>query len=282
MRRRAFGPTGRSVSVIGQGTWNMEQADRAECLRALRRGLDLGMTHVDTAELYGSGRVETLVGEAIAGRRDEVFLVSKVVPSNATRRGTIEACERSLARLRTDHLDCYLLHWPGAHPLEGTIDAFEELRGAGKIASWGVSNFDEVELARAVMLAGAGRVACNQVLHHIEERAIENAVLPLCEKERIAVVSYSPFGSGQFPSPRSAGGRALSAIASAHQATERQVALAFLAQISPSIFVIPKASKIAKVEDNAGAGDLVLGAAEIAQLDAAFPRPPYRSGVPMI
>ena len=282
MRTRSFGSTGRAVSVIGQGTWNMEADDRAEVVRALRRGLDLGMTHVDTAELYGSGRVEEIVGEALAGRRDEVFLVSKVLPSNASRRGTVQACERSLARLRTDRLDGYLLHWPGSHPLEDTIAALQELRASGKILSWGVSNFDEEELADAVRIAGEGQVACNQVLHHLEERAIEHAVVPFCEQHRIAVVSYSPFGSGRFPSASSAGGKVLAEIAAAHRATPRQVALAFLAQVSESIFVIPKASKVAKVEDNAGAGTLVLTSDERARIDAAFPKGKRRKGVPTL
>lgn len=282
MRQRTFGPTSRSVAVVGQGTWNMESDDRQEAIRALRRGLDLGMTHVDTAELYGGGRVEQLVREAIEGRRDEVFLVSKVMPSNATRRGTIQACERSLARLGTDRLDGYLLHWPGSHPLEGTIAALEELRAAGKILSWGVSNFDETELAEAVAIAGEGRVACDQVLHHLEERAIEHAVVPYCARHGIAVVSYSPFGSGKFPSPRSAGGRVLAEIAAARGATARQVALAFLAQVGEHVFVIPKASRAAKVEDNAGAGDLVLSREELAAIDRAFPRAPRAAGVPTL
>ena len=145
MKQRSFGSTGREVSVVGQGTWNMEKERRA-AVESLRRGLDLGMTHIDTAEMYGDGRVEELVAEAIEGRRDEVFLVSKVLPSNASHRGTLEACERSLRRLRTDRLDCYLLHWPSSHPLAGTLAAFEELRGAGKILSWGVSNFDEEQM----------------------------------------------------------------------------------------------------------------------------------------
>ena len=260
----------------------MERDDRAEVVRALRRGLELGLTHVDTAELYGSGRVEEIVGEAIAGRRDEVFLVSKVVPSNATRRGTIEACERTLKRLGTDRLDCYLLHWPGPPPFDNTIAAFEELEKSGKIRSWGVSNFDEHELADVVRIAGEGRLACNQVLHHLEERAIEHAVVPFCEKHGIAVVSYSPFGSGKFPPPQSAGGKVLAEIASAHGATARQVALAFLLETSPSIFVVPKASKVAKVEDNAGAGELVLSTAERARIGAAFPRGPRVAGVPML
>src|SRR4051794_36984749 len=192
MKYRAFGPTGREVSAIGQGTWNMEKDSRRAAVEALRRGLDLGMTHVDTAEMYGDGRVEEMVGEAIADRRGEVFLVSKVLPSKASRRGTVEACERSLARLGTDHLDCYLLHWPGRHPLADTTAAFEELRGAGKILSWGLSNFDEEELAAAVGIAGEGKIACNQVLYHLEERSIEHAVIPFCDEHGIAVVAYSP------------------------------------------------------------------------------------------
>ena len=146
MERRPFGSTKREVAVIGQGTWNIEQAEAATAIAALRRGLDLGMTHIDTAEMYGSGAAEKVVGEAIAGRRDEVFLVSKVLPNNASRKGTIAACERSLKRLKTDRLDCYLLHWRGSHPLEDTIAAFEELRADGKILSWGVSNFDVDDL----------------------------------------------------------------------------------------------------------------------------------------
>jgi diketogulonate reductase-like aldo/keto reductase len=199
MERRAFGKSGALVPVIGQGTWQMEDDDRASCVAALRRGLDLGMTHVDTAELYGRGVVEELVAEAIEGRRDEIFLVSKVLPHNASREGTVQACERSLRRLKTDRLDCYLLHWPGDHPLAGTIRAFEDLLAAGKIRSFGVSNFDEGELREAIAIAGEGAIACNQVLYHLQERAIEHAVLPFCEAHGITVVGYSPFGSGRFP-----------------------------------------------------------------------------------
>ncbi|MDQ3038104.1 MAG: aldo/keto reductase [Myxococcota bacterium] len=282
MKTRVFGPTGASVPVLGQGTWNMEGDERAEVVRALRRGLDLGLTHVDTAELYGSGKVETIVGEAIAGRRDEVFLVSKVLPSNASKRGAIEACERSLARLGTDHLDCYLLHWPGGEPLQDTVAAFEQLQEAGKIRSWGVSNFDAEELATVVEIAGVGRVACNQVLHHLQQRAIEHEVLPFCAAHDIAVVSYSPFGSGRFPSSESAGGRVLEEVAQAHGASAREVALAFLLRAGQDLFVIPKASKVAHVEDNAGAAELDLSEDELARIDAAFPRGPKRSGVPTL
>src|SRR4051812_23184346 len=165
MERRRFGPTNREVPVIGQGTWYNESDDHASAVAALRRGLDLGMTHLDTAEMYGSGAAEEMVAEAIAGRRDEVFLVSKVLPQNASRGGTTAACEGSLTRLDTDRLDCYLLHWRGQHPLEGTIAAFEQLRREGKILSWGVSNFDEPDLDEVSEIADEGRLACNQVLY---------------------------------------------------------------------------------------------------------------------
>jgi len=237
------------------------------------------MTHVDTAELYGHGRVEEIVAEAIAGRRDQVYLVSKVLPSNASRRGTIAACDKSLARLRTDRLDLYLLHWPGKHPLAHTIEAFEELAASGKIAAWGVSNFSVPDLEEALGIAGPGRIACNQVLYHLEERAIEHAVLPFCEEHQIAVVGYSPFGSGSFPSPRSRGGGVLEEIATAHGATARQVALAFLVRRA-ALFGIPKAANVRHVEDNTLAGDLQLSESEIQRIDEAFPKKRARSGIP--
>jgi diketogulonate reductase-like aldo/keto reductase len=281
MKQRSFGSTHREVAVIGQGTWNMER-DRRASVEALRRGLDLGMTHIDTAEMYGDGRVEELVAEAIEGRRDEVFLVSKVLPSNASRRGTLEACERSLRRLRTERLDCYLLHWPSRFPLADTLAAFEELRAAGKILSWGVSNFDEDQLAEAVGIAGEGKVACNQVLYHLEERAIEHAVIPFCDEHGIAVVAYSPFGStGGFPSPSSAGGRVLAGIAAVHQASPRQIALAFLLRF-PALFAIPKAGRADHAADNAAAAEIRLTEEEVLQIDGAFPRGRRRKGVPSI
>jgi diketogulonate reductase-like aldo/keto reductase len=269
MDRRRFGNAARDVAVLGQGTWDIERDRRPAALAALRRGLDLGMTHIDTAEMYGAGAAEKLVAEAIAGRRDQVFIVSKVLPENASRRGTIAACERSLRRLETDHLDCYLLHWPGEHPLEETVEAFEQLRRAGKIRSWGVSNFDVADLEAVWKLAGA-RVACNQVLYHLQERAIEHAVIPWCEQRGIAVVAYSPFGSGTFPGPRTKGGRVLAAVAEAHAATPRQVALAFILQ--RPLFTIPKAGRVEHVEENAGGAAVRLSAAEIARIERAFPR----------
>ena len=280
MRREPFGPTGVAVPVVGQGTWNMERDGGTAALAALRAGLDAGMTHIDTAEMYGSGRVEELVGEAIAGRRDQVFLVSKVLPGNAARAGVLRACEASLRRLGTDRLDCYLLHWPGRHPLADTLAAFEQLRREGKIRAWGVSNFGVEELERAAALAGAERIACNQVLYHLEERTIEHAVIPWCVARGIAVAGYSPFGSGRFPGPRSRGGRVLAEIAAAHGATPRQVALAFLVR-APGLFTIPKAARAAHVAENARAGSLALSAEDVRRIDAAFPRGPWR-GLPIL
>jgi len=282
MDKRVFGATGMEVPVLGQGTWQMENDDRAGAIRALQVGLDLGMTHIDTAELYGRGRVEeSIVSEAIAGRRDEVFLVSKVMPSNATYEGTLKACERSLKRLRTDRLDCYLLHWPGSSPLEDTIRAFEKLVADGKVRSWGVSNFGVAELEEAVRIAGPGRVACNQVLYHLEERAIEHTVLRWCERANIAVVGYSPFGNGRFPSPRSAKGRVLEEVAKAHGVSAYQVALRFLVR-RPSLFAIPKASREAHARDNAAAATLKLSPEELTRLHEAFPLGRDRGDLPVI
>src|SRR6266446_7106064 len=268
MKSKQFGNAGPQVSVVGQGTWYIDHGDRKTAVAALRRGVDLGMTHIDTAEMYGDA--ELVVADAIAGQRDKVFLVSKVLPSNASRRGTITACERSLKRLNTDRLDCYLLHWRGSFPLAETVAAFELLVSSGKIRSWGVSNFDDDDLEEMLAVAGKGRIACNQVLYHLRERAIEHAVIPWCEKHGVAVVAYSPFGSGHFPGPRSKGGRVLEEIAAAHDATARQVALRFLVG-KPSTFVIPKASRPQHASENAGAGDLRLTRAELARIDEAFP-----------
>ena len=281
MEYHQFGPTAREVPVIGQGTWEVEQKDRQTVIAALRTGIDLGMTHIDTAEMYGTGEAEELVGEAIAGRRDEVFLVSKVLPQNASRTGTLAACQRSLARLRTDRLDCYLLHWRGQHALEETFAAFEQLRSEGKILSWGVSNFDVSDLDEALDIAGEGRIACNQVLYHLMERAIEHVVLPWCEDHGVAVVAYSPFGHGRFPGPRTPGGRVLRAIAERHHATPRQVALRFLTR-RPSLFTIPKASSLEHTAENAAAGDLHLTEDELAQIDEAFPLGPVPTALPTL
>ena len=270
MRKRPFGRGGPDVPVIGEGTWQMEDDDRRSAVEAIRAALDLGLSHIDTAEMYGQGAVEEIVGEAIAGRRDEVFLVSKVLPSNATFDGTIRACESSLRRLGTDRLDVHLLHWRGSHPLEETLRAFEHLVAQGKIRSWGLSNFDAGELDEALAIAGEGKIACNQVLYHLRERSIEHEVIPWCERHGVAVVAYSPFGSGRFPSLRSGGGRVLKEIAEAHGATPHQVALSFLVR-RPAVFAIPKAADADHVRDNAAAAALELTAEEIRRIDEAFP-----------
>ena len=279
MQYRPFGPTGREVAAIGQGTWSIDRGDRAQAVAALRRGIERGMTHIDTAEMYGDA--ETIVAEAIDGRREEVYLVSKVLPSNASSSGTLQACERSLSRLRTSWLDCYLLHWRGEVPLAETFDAFEQLRKAGKIRSWGVSNFDVADLDEALEIAGPGRIACNQVLYHLQERAIEHFVLPWCEEHGVAVVAYSPLGQGRFPSARTAGGRVLREIAQGRGATPYQVALAFIARRA-SVFAIPKASRPAHVEQNAEAGDLELTEEELRRIDEAFPLGPPPKELPTL
>ncbi|MBB1093315.1 aldo/keto reductase [Rhodopseudomonas palustris] len=276
---RRFGRGGPEIAPIGQGTWYIDRGDRTAAIAALRRGLDLGMTHIDTAEMYGDA--EPLVAEAIDGRRDEVYLVSKVLPSNASRSGAIAACERSLKRLKTDRLDCYLLHWRGKFRLADTVAAFEELVAAGKIRSWGVSNFDAGDLWELLKVAGPGKIACNQVLYHLRERAIEHAVVPWCEAHGVAVTAYSPFGHDEFPEPRSAEGRLLQAIAEAHGATPRQVALAFLTR-RPSLFAIPKAADAAHAADNAAAASLRLSDEEIAAIDQAFPLGPEPASLPML
>lgn len=281
MQHQRFGLNGPMVSVIGQGTWYGASDDHAATVAALRAGIDAGLTHIDTAEMYGSGVAEELVAKAVAGRRDEVFLVSKVLPHHASRSGTIAACEGSLARLNTDRLDCYLLHWRGRYPVEEAIAAFEQLRAAGKILSWGVSNFDVPDLEEVMAIAGKGRLACNQVLYHLKERAIEHAVLPWCEKHDVAIVGYSPFGHGDFPSPDTPGGRVLEQIAAARQTTARAVALRFLVR-RPALFTIPKASNPEHVTENAGGGDLSLSDQELAMIDKAFPRGPRPASLPML
>jgi diketogulonate reductase-like aldo/keto reductase len=270
MTTRIFGTTGRQVAIVGQGSWHLERAVERDAIAALRRGLDLGLTHLDAAEMYGDGAAERIVGKAIQGRRDEVFLVSKVLPSNASRRRTVQACEQTLQRLGVERLDCYLLHWRGPTPLAETVAAFEELQQGGKIRSWGVSNFDVADLDE---LAALGAIpACNQVLYHLEERHIEHAVIPWCSARGIAVVAYTPFGqSGKPFANRTAAAGVVAGVAAAHGATPRQVALAFLLR-HPALFVIPKAASLAHVADNAAAMSLALDPAEIDALGKAFPR----------
>lgn len=255
MEKRAFGAA--QVAVIGQGTWRLSGK---EAVRALRAGLEAGLTHIDTAEMYGT---EELVAEAIDGARDRVFLVSKVLPGNASRRGAVRACEESLQRLRTDHLDCYLLHWPGDHPLEDTLQAFEDLRAAGKVRGYGVSNFDEELLREAVRLAGPGKIACDQVLYNLAERHVEAKLLPACRALGVALTGYSPFDGLDD-------GGELRAVAAELRASARQVALAFLTRL-PGTFAIPKASTVAHVRDNAGAAQVKLSPQQVQRLERAFP-----------
>ena len=279
---KPFGATGRSVAAVGQGSWKIDEREADAAILSMRRGLDLGLTHIDTAEMYGNGASEMLIGRAIEGRRHEVYLVSKVLPSNASKRGTLAACERSLVRLRTDRLDCYLLHWRGSHPLQETIAGFESLVRDGKILSWGVSNFDVEDLDEVAALAGPAHPACNQVLYHLQERAIEHRVLPWCRQHGTAVVAYTPFGqSAAAFSARTTSGLVLKQIAEAHHATPRQVALAFLLR-HPETFAIPKASSMEHVEENAGAGAMRLSATDVEKIAAAFPLGALPTGLPMI
>ena len=284
MRSRVFGPTSHKVPVVGQGTWQVAErgAGATRAVQALRLGISLGLTHIDTAEMYGSGRAEELVAEAIAGiPRDSLFLVSKVLPQNASFRGTIKACEASLRRLKTEYLDVYLLHWRSNHPIEETMGALERLVDDGKIRALGVSNFDVAEMDAARSALRRHPLACNQVLYHLRERAIEHAVIPWCEQHGVAVVAYSPFGHNDFPALSSKSGAVLQSIAQAHQATPRQVALSFLTRL-PSVLAIPKASNADHAAENAAAGALELSGDEIAALDAAFPRGPKPRSLPML
>ena len=277
---RRFGPVPREVPVVGQGTWNIPvRGERAEeAKRALRRGVELGMTHIDTAEMYGDGASERLVGEAIRGLpREQLFLVSKVLPSNASRYGTIRACEASLERLGTDYLDCYLLHWRGSEPLEETMEALEQLVDDGKIRSLGVSNFEVADLEEARAALRRHPIACNQVLYHLGERTVEDHELPYCEQHGIAVVAYTPFGRGDWEDR--AGAHELEAIARKHGVTPRGVILAFLTR-NPLTFAIAKASTVEHVEENAVVPR--LDEDEIARIDRAFPVKKRRGGLPSI
>ncbi|HEY0844863.1 MAG TPA: aldo/keto reductase [Noviherbaspirillum sp.] len=260
---------GSSVPQLGQGTWCMAERTRhrASEIAALRRGLDLGMSLIDTAEMYADGEAETLVGEAIAGRRDEVFLVSKVLPQNASRRGTVAACERSLKRLRTDRIDLYLLHWRGHYPLAETLDALLALQRDGKIRHWGVSNFDVDDMEELVALPGGDRVATNQVLYNLTRRGIEHDLLPWCRARGIPVMAYSPIEQGRL-----VGHRALRDLAARHGATTAQLALAWTLR-DKGVVAIPKAGTVAHVEENRAALDLRLSPQDLAELDRAFPAP---------
>lgn len=283
MIKRKFGWTSVKVPVIGQGTWMIEGSRDTERLviDALRLGLDLGLTHIDTAEMYGNGRVEELVAEAISGRHDEVFLVSKVLPSNASYEGTLRACECSLRRLKTDWLDLYLLHWPGSDPISETMRAMEKLVAEGLVRFIGVSNFDVEELKEAERALKNERMTCNQILYHLGDRGIERRLLPYCTQRGIAVVGYAPFGHGNFPPPQSAGGRVLAEIAERYNRTSRQVALNFLMR-HPGIFTIPKASRPERVRENSGGVGWKMTKEDFAAIDRTFPAPDHDIPLGMI
>lgn len=264
--------SGAALPALGLGTWRMgeRRAARQREIAALKLGIDLGMTLIDTAEMYGEGEAEAIVGEAIAGRRGRVFLVSKVYPHNATRRGTLAACKRSLERLGTDYLDLYLLHWRGDVPLAETVGGMRALRAEGRIRAWGVSNFDRADMDELLALPGGEGCAVNQVLYHLGARGIEWDLLPLCRRQRIAVMAYSPLAQGRLLRHR-----ALQSIAKRLGATPGQIAIAWLL-MQDGVTVIPKAADAAHVHDNLSAANLRLDDAARADLDSAFP-PPRRA-----
>ncbi|WP_037086978.1 aldo/keto reductase [Neorhizobium vignae] len=271
-------PSGISVPALGLGTWMMgEDARKAGTeVASLKRGLDLGMTLIDTAEMYGEGGAEKITAQAIAGRRDELFLVSKVYPWNASRKGVVEACERSLDRLRTDSLDLYLLHWRGEHPLAETVAGFEDLRRAGKIGAWGVSNFDLDDMRELMDVPDGENCAANQVLYNLSRRGIEYDLLPWCQERGIPVMAYSPIEQGRL-----ARSGELIRIAKAYQATPAQVALAFLLE-RDGVIAIPKSANPDRVAENAESVELELSEEDWTALDAAFPPPPRKQPLEMI
>ena len=277
MLRRKFGWTGLDVPVIGMGTWLIEGRSRdaeRRAVEALRVGLDLGMNHIDTAEMYGNGRAEELVAEAIDGQREQVFLVSKVLPSSASYQGTLNACKQSLKRLKTDFIDLYLLHWPSSqHPVKETMRAMEKLVDEGMIKFIGVSNFDLTQLREAQHALMKHRIACNQVFYHLAYRGIERDLLPYCTESGIAIVGYSPFGHGNFPSAQSRGGKVLAETAKKHGRTVRQIALNFLTRHA-SLFTIPKAGNHDHIREISGAvGNWNLTDEDIVAIENAFPLP---------
>ena len=262
-------PSGEEVPVLGQGTWHMgeNRGRRADEIAALRLGLDLGMALIDTAEMYGDGAAEQLVGKAIAGRRDQVFLVSKVLPHHATPQGTIAACEASLRRLGTDHIDLYLLHWRGPHSLAGTLIGFTTLIRTGKIRYWGVSNFDVADMQEITALPGGEHVATDQVLYNLARRGIEWDLQPWCQMRRIPLMAYSPIEQSRLLSHP-----VLRALADRHAATPAQIALAWVLRQNLTI-AIPKASTPQHVRENRGALDIHLTHQDLDDLNRAFPPP---------
>jgi diketogulonate reductase-like aldo/keto reductase len=267
--------SGEGVPALGQGTWGMgeQKKRRAHEIAALKLGLDLGMTLIDTAEMYGDGGAEEVVGEAVAGRRDEVFLVSKVLPHHATRRGTVAACHASLKRLRAEQLDLYLLHWREGVPLEETLEAFATLNRSGDIRYWGVSNFDTSDVKELVALRGGGAVATNQVLYNLSRRGIEFDLLPWCRERQIPIMAYSPIDQGRLL------GRPVAArIAKRHHATAAQVALAWVLR-HEDVVAIPKGTHLDHVRQNRAALDIHLTPEDLDELDRAFS--PTRKKVPL-
>jgi len=271
-------PDGESVPAFGLGTWHMGENRRvaADEEAALKLGIDLGMHLIDTAEMYGSGTAEEIVGRAIAGRRDELFIVSKVLPYNASQQGVIDACERSLKRLNTDRIDLYLLHWRGSVPLAETLAGFARLKRDGKIRHHGVSNFNADDMKEWAGLAGGEDVAANQILYNLSRRGPEWEVIPWCHQRRVAIMAYTPLEQGRILR-----NRALGEVAARHGATPAQVALAWLLRQDGTI-VIPKATRIEHVRDNRGAADLSLDAADLASLDRAFPPPTRKTPLGML
>ncbi len=278
MSQQVILPSGEAVPALGQGTWQMAEdpSRRKQEIEALRLGIELGMTLIDTAEMYGEGAAEELVGEAIARQRDRVFLVSKVYPHNASRRGVVQACERSLKRLGTDNLDLYLLHWRGDVPLEETVAGFEELRRSGKIRHWGVSNFDTDDMEELVHIADGGRCATNQVLYNVTRRGPEFDLIPWMAQHQMPLMAYSPIEQGRLP--RSG---ALQAIATRYDASPFQIALAWLLQ-QPGVTAIPKAGSPDHVRDNHQALQIRLGSDDLQAIDAEFPPPARKRSLEMI
>jgi len=270
--------TGETVPALGLGTWHMgeRRSDRAAEARALQKGLDLGLSLIDTAEMYGEGGAEEVVAEAVSGRRDKVFIVSKVYPHNASRTGAIAACDRSLKRLRTDRIDLYLLHWRGSHPLSETVGAFERLKADGKIRHWGVSNLDLDDMRELAGIAKPGACISNQVLYHLASRGIDFDLVPEMARAKVMIMAYSPLGQGAIlRNP------ALSKVAARHGVAPAAIAIAWGLR-HPHVVSIPKASSLAHVAENAKAADLVLTPEDLAELDRAFPPPRKASPLGML
>ena len=279
MTRTVSLPDGTKVPALGQGTWHMGENARLKQqeIAALKLGIELGVTLIDTAEMYGNGGAEEVIAEAIAGKRDGLFIVSKVYPHNASRSGTLTACERSLKRLRTDRVDLYLLHWPGNHPLAETVDAFEALKAAGKVRYWGVSNFDTAEMERLWRLSSGTACTTDQVLYNPDTRGIEFDLLPWCTAHKVPIMAYTPVGQGG----RLLRSKALAAVAKRHNATPGQIAIAWSMR-SGMVISIPKATNPVHVRENAAAGDITLTTEDLAEIDAAHPPPQKKQGLDIL